>query len=130
MTLLKGLSQRMSLRINDIKINWTNSKSHYFFNPKHPKAQKTKSPCKKASFFSQGIFIFLPPIREKSVSYLKRLSSVQQKPSTNTFKWKKPIPGSSLYPCFMWRGFRFWPAVFAEDFPTKKALIYGIQRPF
>ena len=48
----------MTLKINDAKINWANSDSHYFFNPKHPEAQKWKELSKQLPSFPGHIYLF------------------------------------------------------------------------
>ena len=48
----------MTLKINDTKINWTSSDSHYFFNPKHPEAQKWKKLSKKLPFLPGHLYLF------------------------------------------------------------------------
>lgn len=47
----------MSLRINDIKIDWSSSDSHYFFNPRHPQSQKLKRLAKTLPFFKGHIYL-------------------------------------------------------------------------
>ena len=47
----------MSLKINDKKIDWTNSDSHYFFNPKHPEAQKLKDLASQLPFIKGHIYL-------------------------------------------------------------------------
>lgn len=46
------------LRINDSKIDWLNSDSHYFFNPRHPDKQKLKQLAKKIPFLKGHIYLF------------------------------------------------------------------------
>ena len=48
----------MSLRINDSKINWTNSRSYYFFNPRDPEAPKLKALARKLPFYPGHIYLF------------------------------------------------------------------------
>ena len=48
----------MALRINDVKIDWTSSDSHCFFNPKHPEAQKLKELSVQLPFFPGHIYLF------------------------------------------------------------------------
>ena len=47
----------MKLKINDSKINWENSDSHYLFNPKDPKALSLKKLAKKIPFLKGHIYL-------------------------------------------------------------------------
>ena len=48
----------MSLKINDRKIDWTSTDSHYFFNPRHPESQKLKKLADQLPFFPGHIYLF------------------------------------------------------------------------
>ena len=48
----------MKLLINDSRIDWDGSKSHYFFNPKHPQAQKLKKLAKQLPYLKSHIYLF------------------------------------------------------------------------
>ena len=48
----------MSLKINDSRIDWTSSDSHYFFNPSHPEAQKLKELASQLPFLKEHIYLF------------------------------------------------------------------------
>lgn len=48
----------MNLKVNDRKINWNSADSHYFFNPRHPKAQDLKRLAKSLPDFKGHIFLF------------------------------------------------------------------------
>lgn len=45
------------LLINSQKIDWDSAQSYYFFNPKHPEAQKLKTLARKMPFFSRHIYL-------------------------------------------------------------------------
>lgn len=47
----------MKLHINDTKIDWTSSDSHYLFNPRHPSAQKLKELGKQLPFLKGHIYL-------------------------------------------------------------------------
>ena len=48
----------MKLLINNNRVDWDSSKSHYFFNPRHPKAQNLKKLAKQISYFKSHIYLF------------------------------------------------------------------------
>jgi len=48
----------MILRVNDEKIDWTSSASHYFFNPKHPEASKLKNLSSQLPILPGHIYLF------------------------------------------------------------------------
>lgn len=48
----------MRLRVNDTKIDWTSSDSHYFFNPRHPSAKKIKELAKQLPFLKGHIYLW------------------------------------------------------------------------
>ena len=48
----------MKLRINDGAVDWLSPESHYFFNPRHPKAEEFKTLTRKLPFFAGHIYLF------------------------------------------------------------------------
>ena len=53
-----GMKKSKTLRVNNIKIDWDNSDSHYFFNPKQPQAKKLKELAKKLPFLKGHIYLW------------------------------------------------------------------------
>ena len=47
----------MKLRVNDLKIDWTNSDSHYLFNPKDPKANFLRSLATQIPFLKGHVYL-------------------------------------------------------------------------
>ena len=52
------LGFKMKLLINNNRVDWENSKSHYFFNPRHPQSCDLKKLAKKLPFFKSHIYLF------------------------------------------------------------------------
>ena len=117
----KSRNKEMPLRINNTKINWTSSDSHYFFNPKHPKAQKLKELAFHLPFLPGHIYLFTSNLGKVCIlskeAFLCSAQAVNKKLKTE----KKDSWLISL-PLFHVAGLSILARSFCEGFSYKKGL--------
>lgn len=132
----------LNLLINQLKIDWQSSQSHYFFNESHPESKQLAELAHKLPLFSSCIYLFTSSF--KKICILKKESFLSSAQAVNRHlecsskdKWNVCLPwfhvgglsvlARSFYGNYPWSHSSCWnPHQWVEDIKLQQATLTSL----